>query len=202
MTYVTGGENSERHRTGGACSYVYRGRRIVWPRLQAFELDPARDGNWIRVVDMTAPDFDPGFYRQVIGRVGRCFLHTRTSRARIRAGARAAWRSVFRTYRTGLSGERMTHPFSAFCDDFYVNMRLGSQLTLPHNRETLLHFFERVQKGFPEPHPVPQERRQRIQPRRRPQRPRLPLAEPRAAPADQRPRQSPEHRRGAAACTA
>jgi hypothetical protein len=43
----------------------------------------------------------------------------------------------------------MTHPFSAFCDDFYVNMRLGSQLTLPHQRETLLHFFERVQKGFP-----------------------------------------------------
>ena len=43
----------------------------------------------------------------------------------------------------------MTHPYSAFCDDFYVNMRLGSQLTLPHNRETLLHFFERVQKGFP-----------------------------------------------------
>jgi hypothetical protein len=44
----------------------------------------------------------------------------------------------------------MTHPFSAFCDDFYVNMRLGSQLTLPHNRETLLHFFECVQKGFPD----------------------------------------------------
>jgi hypothetical protein len=43
----------------------------------------------------------------------------------------------------------MDHPFSAFCDDFYVNMRLGSQLALPHNRETLLHFFECVQKGFP-----------------------------------------------------
>jgi hypothetical protein len=43
----------------------------------------------------------------------------------------------------------MTHPYSAFCDDFYINMRLGSQLTLPHNRETLLHFFERVQKSFP-----------------------------------------------------
>jgi hypothetical protein len=28
-------------------------------------------------------------------------------------------------------------------------MRLGSQLALPNNRETLLHFFERVQKGFP-----------------------------------------------------
>ena len=43
----------------------------------------------------------------------------------------------------------MSNPYSAFCDDFYVNMRLGSQLTLPHNRETLLHFFERVQKNFP-----------------------------------------------------
>jgi hypothetical protein len=28
-------------------------------------------------------------------------------------------------------------------------MRLGSQLALPHGRETLLHFFERVQKQFP-----------------------------------------------------
>ena len=43
----------------------------------------------------------------------------------------------------------MTQPFSAFCDDFYINMRLGSQLALPNQRETLLHFFERVQKGFP-----------------------------------------------------
>ena len=25
----------------------------------------------------------------------------------------------------------------------------GSQLALPHNRETLLHFFERVQKAYP-----------------------------------------------------
>ena len=43
----------------------------------------------------------------------------------------------------------MSNPFAAFCDDFYVNMRLGSQLTLPHQRETLLHFFERIQKNFP-----------------------------------------------------
>src|SRR3954471_17192375 len=43
----------------------------------------------------------------------------------------------------------MAVPFSSFCDDFYVNMRLGSQLTLPHNRETVLHYFERVQKEFP-----------------------------------------------------
>ena len=43
----------------------------------------------------------------------------------------------------------MANPFGAFCEDFYVNMRLGSQLNLPHQRETLLHFFERVQKTFP-----------------------------------------------------
>ena len=43
----------------------------------------------------------------------------------------------------------MGNPYNAFCEDFYVNMRLGSQLNLPHNRETILHFFEQVQKGFP-----------------------------------------------------
>jgi hypothetical protein len=43
----------------------------------------------------------------------------------------------------------MSNPFSSFCDDFYINMRLGSQLNLPHQRETLLHFFERLQKEFP-----------------------------------------------------
>jgi len=43
----------------------------------------------------------------------------------------------------------ISNPFSAFCEDFYVNMRLGSQLALPHSRETVLHLFERVQKGFP-----------------------------------------------------
>ena len=40
-------------------------------------------------------------------------------------------------------------PYAAFCEDFYINMRLGSQLALPHSRETLLHFFERIQKAFP-----------------------------------------------------
>jgi len=43
----------------------------------------------------------------------------------------------------------MSHPYSSFCEDFYVNLRLGSQLNLPHQRETLLHFFERIQKEFP-----------------------------------------------------
>lgn len=43
----------------------------------------------------------------------------------------------------------MANPYNSFCEDFYINMRLGSQLNLPHNRETILHFFEQVQKGFP-----------------------------------------------------
>src|SRR3954466_11978649 len=43
----------------------------------------------------------------------------------------------------------MSNPFSAFCEDFYINMRLGSQLQLRSNRETVLHFFERVQKQYP-----------------------------------------------------
>jgi hypothetical protein len=41
-------------------------------------------------------------------------------------------------------------PFASVCDDFYVNMRLATQLSLPHNRETVLHFFERVQRQYPE----------------------------------------------------
>ena len=43
----------------------------------------------------------------------------------------------------------MPNPYSSFCDDFYINTRLGSQLALPHNRETILHFFETIQKAFP-----------------------------------------------------
>jgi hypothetical protein len=44
----------------------------------------------------------------------------------------------------------MYMPFSSVCDDFYINMRLATQLNLPHSRETVLHFFERVQKQFPQ----------------------------------------------------
>jgi hypothetical protein len=43
----------------------------------------------------------------------------------------------------------MSNPYASFCQDFYINMRLNTQLSLPHNRETVLHFFERVQKEFP-----------------------------------------------------
>jgi hypothetical protein len=43
----------------------------------------------------------------------------------------------------------MSNPYCSFCEDFYINMRLGSQMALPHQRETVLHFFEQVQKAFP-----------------------------------------------------
>lgn len=43
----------------------------------------------------------------------------------------------------------MSNPYSSFCEDFYINMRLGSQMALPNSRETILHFFERVQKQYP-----------------------------------------------------
>ncbi len=43
----------------------------------------------------------------------------------------------------------MSNPYCSFCEDFYVNMRLGSQMALPHQRETVLHFFEQIQKAFP-----------------------------------------------------
>jgi hypothetical protein len=39
--------------------------------------------------------------------------------------------------------------YSSLCDDFYVNMNLGTEMELPANRETVLHFFERMQKTYP-----------------------------------------------------
>jgi hypothetical protein len=39
--------------------------------------------------------------------------------------------------------------YSGLCDDFYVNMNLSTEMELPANRETVLQFFERVQKTYP-----------------------------------------------------
>jgi len=41
------------------------------------------------------------------------------------------------------------NPYSSLCDDFYLNMNLSTEMELPANRETILHFFERVQKTYP-----------------------------------------------------
>jgi hypothetical protein len=39
--------------------------------------------------------------------------------------------------------------YGSYSDDYYVNMNLSTEMELPHNRETVLHYFEQVQKQFP-----------------------------------------------------
>ena len=39
--------------------------------------------------------------------------------------------------------------YSSLCDDFYVNMSLNTEMELASNRETILHYFERLQKQYP-----------------------------------------------------
>jgi hypothetical protein len=39
--------------------------------------------------------------------------------------------------------------YSAISDDFYVNMNLGTEMELPQQRDTVLHYFERIQKKYP-----------------------------------------------------
>ena len=39
--------------------------------------------------------------------------------------------------------------YSSFSDDFYVNMNLSTEMELPNSRETILHYFERLQKKYP-----------------------------------------------------
>src|SRR5690606_34098781 len=39
--------------------------------------------------------------------------------------------------------------YNAFSDDFYVNMNLNTELDLPQSRETVLHYFEQVQRKYP-----------------------------------------------------
>ena len=40
--------------------------------------------------------------------------------------------------------------YSSFADDFYININLNTEMELPKSRDTLLHFFERMQKTYPE----------------------------------------------------
>ncbi len=41
------------------------------------------------------------------------------------------------------------HDFSSIADDFFFNVTLNTELALPTERETLLFYFEQVQKKFP-----------------------------------------------------
>jgi len=43
----------------------------------------------------------------------------------------------------------MSNDYTALCDDFYLDMYINTELDLPTQRETILAFFERIQKQFP-----------------------------------------------------
>ncbi|MFP4145710.1 MAG: hypothetical protein ACOCTI_01475 [Phycisphaeraceae bacterium] len=43
----------------------------------------------------------------------------------------------------------MATSFGALCTDFYINQKLALKMDLPRDRETILHFFDRMRKGIP-----------------------------------------------------
>ncbi len=43
----------------------------------------------------------------------------------------------------------MFNPFSSLCDSFYVDMYVNTELELPGQRDTVLPFFEQIQKRYP-----------------------------------------------------
>ena len=43
----------------------------------------------------------------------------------------------------------MASSYGALCNDFYVNMKLAVKMDMPSERETVLHFFDRVRKSNP-----------------------------------------------------
>ena len=46
-------------------------------------------------------------------------------------------------------GRSSSSRYNSFCDDYYVNMNLNTEMELPQTRETVLHFFEQVKKSYP-----------------------------------------------------
>lgn len=40
--------------------------------------------------------------------------------------------------------------YGAYCEDYYLNLNLGTEMDLPRGRDTVLHFFEQLQRRFPE----------------------------------------------------
>jgi len=44
----------------------------------------------------------------------------------------------------------MSHSYLGVADEFSVNMHLNTEMDLPSNRDTLLHYFEQLKKRFPE----------------------------------------------------
>jgi len=46
--------------------------------------------------------------------------------------------------------ELIMNPYSSLCDDFGVYVYLNTKMDLPSGRETVLHFFDRVRKAYPQ----------------------------------------------------
>ena len=42
------------------------------------------------------------------------------------------------------------NPFATHCDDFCISSHLNTELELPTGRDTVLHYFDRVRKSFPQ----------------------------------------------------
>ena len=42
------------------------------------------------------------------------------------------------------------NPSAIGADDFYINVNLNTEMELPTNRDTVLHYFEQMRKAFPE----------------------------------------------------
>ena len=40
------------------------------------------------------------------------------------------------------------HHYQSFSDDYYINLNLNTEMDLPQSRETVLHYFEQIQKKY------------------------------------------------------
>jgi len=50
---------------------------------------------------------------------------------------------------SGVFSVMTPNSYSSFCDDFYLDMYINTELELPTERDTILSFFERIHKQFP-----------------------------------------------------
>src|SRR5277367_6225753 len=72
-------------------------------------------------------------------------LDPRTASGRFLFGWSVGRGAVFAIFRiTGMNR------YICDADDFYVNVHLNTEMDLPSGRDTVLHFFEQMKKGFPE----------------------------------------------------